>query len=61
MSGIILSKYQGLGNDYLILDAKKNHMQLIGKKFDEKTILNLAYKYEQAENKFIETKWGVKL
>ncbi len=36
-------------------------MQLIGKKFDEKTILNLAYKYEQAENKFIETKWGVKL
>ena len=32
MSGIILSKYQGLGNDYLILDAKKNHMQLIGKK-----------------------------
>ena len=36
-------------------------MQLIGKKFDEKTILNLAYKYEQAESKFIETKWGVKL
>jgi aspartyl-tRNA(Asn)/glutamyl-tRNA(Gln) amidotransferase subunit A len=36
-------------------------MQLIGKKFDEKTILNLAYKYEQAENKFIETKWGIKL
>ena len=36
-------------------------MQLIGKKFDEKTILNLAYKYEQAENKYIETKWGVKL
>ena len=36
-------------------------MQLIGKKFDEKTILNLAYKYEQAEDKFIETKWGVKL
>ncbi len=36
-------------------------MQLIGKKFDEKTILNLAYKYEQAEKKYIETKWGVKL
>ena len=36
-------------------------MQLIGKKFDEKAILNLAYKYEQAENKFIATKWGVKL
>ena len=36
-------------------------MQLIGKKFDEKTILNLAYKYEQAENKYLETKWGVKL
>ena len=36
-------------------------MQLIGKKFDEKTILNLAYQYEQAEHKFIETKWGVKL
>ncbi len=36
-------------------------MQLIGKKFDEKAILNLAYKYEQAENKYIETKWGVKL
>ena len=36
-------------------------MQLIGKKFDEKTILNLAYRYEQKEDKFIETKWGVKL
>ena len=36
-------------------------MQLIGRKFDEKTILNLAYQYEQAENKTIETKWGVKL
>ena len=36
-------------------------MQLIGKKFDEKTILNLAYQYEQKEDKFIETKWGVKL
>ena len=36
-------------------------MQLIGKKFDEKTILNLAYKYEQAAHKTIETKWGVKL
>lgn len=36
-------------------------MQLIGKRFDEKTILNLAYRYEQAENKTIETKWGVKL
>lgn len=32
MSGIILSKYQGLGNDYLILDAKKNREQLMGKK-----------------------------
>ena len=36
-------------------------MQLIGRKFDEKTILNLAYKYEQSEDKRIETKWGVKL
>ncbi|MBQ9514902.1 MAG: Asp-tRNA(Asn)/Glu-tRNA(Gln) amidotransferase subunit GatA, partial [Ruminococcus sp.] len=36
-------------------------MQLIGKKFDEKTILNLAYKYEEKEDKFKETKWGVKL
>ena len=36
-------------------------MQLIGKKFDEKTILNLAYQYEQAVDNFKETKWGVKL
>lgn len=36
-------------------------MQLIGKRFDEKTILNLAYQYEQAVDQFIETKWGVKL
>ena len=25
---IIMSKYQGLGNDYLILDPKKNQVQL---------------------------------
>ncbi len=31
-SNIIMTKYQGLGNDYLILDAKKNEMNLIGKK-----------------------------
>ena len=36
-------------------------MQLIGKKFDEKTILNLAFRYEQAVDNFKETKWGVKL
>ena len=36
-------------------------MQLIGKKFDEKTILNLAFRYEQAVDSFKETKWGVKL
>lgn len=29
---IIMSKYQGLGNDYLILDANKNKVQLQGKK-----------------------------
>ncbi len=29
---IIMTKYQGLGNDYLIIDAKKNKMQLMGKK-----------------------------
>ena len=29
---IIMTKYQGLGNDYLILDARKNRMQLQGKK-----------------------------
>ena len=28
---IIMSKYQGLGNDYLILDPKKNQVQLQGK------------------------------
>ena len=27
---IIMSKYQGLGNDYLILDPKKNQVQLQG-------------------------------
>ncbi len=37
-------------------------MQLIGKSFDEATILNAAYHYQQAapEN-FTDTKWGVKL
>ncbi|MBQ9064796.1 MAG: diaminopimelate epimerase [Blautia sp.] len=32
MKGIVLSKYQGLGNDYLILDARKNKSKLMGKK-----------------------------
>ncbi len=32
MNGIVLSKYQGLGNDYLILDVKKNRSKLMGKK-----------------------------
>ncbi len=37
-------------------------MQLIGKRFDEATILNVAYKYQQnAGENFKETKWGVKL
>ena len=37
-------------------------MQLIGKSFDEATILNVAYKYQQvAGENFIDTKWGVKL
>ena len=37
-------------------------MQLIGKSFDEATILNAAYHYQQAApDKFKETKWGVKL
>ena len=37
-------------------------MQIIGDKFKESTILNVAYKYQQAcpEN-FKDTKWGVKL
>ncbi len=37
-------------------------MQLIGKSFGEAEILNAAYKYQQAQSdKFIDTKWGVKL
>ncbi len=37
-------------------------MQLIGDKFKESTILNAAYKYQQAcPEKFKDTKWGVKL
>jgi len=36
-------------------------MQLIGRKFDEKTILNLAWQYEQRGYQAKETKWGVKL
>ena len=36
-------------------------MQIIGKRFDEKTVLNVAYRYEQAENKFESTDWGLKL
>ena len=29
---IIMTKYQGFGNDYLVLDEKKNQLQLKGKK-----------------------------
>ena len=37
-------------------------MQLIGKSFDEATILNAAYRYRQAApEQFQDTKWGVKL
>lgn len=32
VSTIIMNKYQGLGNDYLILDPNKNKIQLQGKK-----------------------------
>ena len=33
-TNIILSKYQGLGNDYLILDPNKNKLQLVVKKIE---------------------------
>lgn len=33
-TNITLSKYQGLGNDYLILDPNKNKLQLVGKKIE---------------------------
>ncbi len=36
-------------------------MQIIGNKFCEKAILNIAYKYEQATDNYKDTKWGVKL
>lgn len=36
-------------------------MQLIGKRFDEKTILNFAYKFQQATDFACNTDWGVKL
>lgn len=36
-------------------------MQLIGKRFDEKTILNFAYKFQQATDFACDTDWGVKL
>lgn len=36
-------------------------MQLIGRKFDEKTILNFAYQFEQSTDHFVPTKWGVRL
>ena len=29
---IIMTKYQGFGNDYLVLDANKNQLQLQGKR-----------------------------
>lgn len=32
MESILMTKYQGLGNDYLILDSRKNRIQLQGKK-----------------------------
>lgn len=31
---IVMSKYQGLGNDYLVLDPNKNKVQLVGKKIE---------------------------
>lgn len=31
---IVMSKYQGLGNDYLVLDPNKNKLQLQGKKIE---------------------------
>lgn len=31
---IVMSKYQGLGNDYLVLDPNKNKVQLKGKKIE---------------------------
>lgn len=31
---IVMSKYQGLGNDYLVLDPNKNKLQLRGKKIE---------------------------
>lgn len=34
METIMLSKYQGLGNDYLVLDPNRNQMQLVGKKIE---------------------------
>ena len=37
-------------------------MQLIGRSFGEATILNAAYRWQQAApEKFTDTKWGVKL
>lgn len=41
---IIMSKYQGLGNDYLILDPKKNQVQLQERKlhFSAREDLGLA-------------------
>lgn len=36
-------------------------MQIIGSKFDEKTILNVANVYEKATDNYRQTKWGVKL
>ncbi len=36
-------------------------MQLIGRRFDEKTILNFAYQYEKNTDNFVGTKWGVAL
>ncbi len=36
-------------------------MQLIGDKFKEASILNAAYKYQQATDNFKATKWGVQL
>ena len=35
---IIMTKYQGFGNDYLVLDANKNQLQLQGKKIALQTV-----------------------
>ena len=46
-NSITMIKYQGLGNDYLVLDPNKNRVQLQGKKRMDTGSFLRGYKLEE--------------